>query len=132
MNDRRLSAADAAGFDPVEADLWSGEDWGGLFLTVDITKTVQDRMTALRREAAKAITDAMVDPDEVDDGDQGEDVERAVGLIADLFGILLVPAPGYKRKRAEAVIRHAYEHDLIGLTALRTFFQQLIDASRPT
>lgn len=122
---RRVSLADeAAGFEPAEVDLWSAEPWGGLFLTVDVTKPVQDRITALRVKADEQA--------EVADDDPAADVESAVGLIADLYGAVLVPAPGHSKKRAERVIRAAYENGLIGLTGLRNGFQKVVDASRPT
>ena len=52
---RRVSLTDKAeGFEPAEVDLWENETWGGLFLTVDVTKPVQDKLTELRAEATDA------------------------------------------------------------------------------
>lgn len=131
-DERRVSLTDLAeGFEPAEVDLWEGEDWGGLFLTVDVTKPVQDRLIAIRKEAASAQAQALAA--EADEGDDAnEQVERAVDLIAALYGAVLVPAPGFSRKRADKVVRRAYDEGKIGLAALKTGFQQVVDASRPT
>lgn len=128
-DDRRVSLTDlAAGFEPAEVDLWEGETWGGLFLTVDVTKPVQDKMTALKREANERIR-ALAEDDDVEADD---DIDAAVDLLAKLYDALLVPAPGHGRKRAKTVILHAYENGIIGLPKLREGLKQIVDASRPT
>lgn len=125
---RRVSLTEVAeGFEPAEVELWEGEDWGGLFLTVDVTKPVQDKLTALRVQATAASEAA--DEDATDAVDQ---VAKAVKLVAQLYDAVLVPAPGHSRKRAGKVVERAYEEGKIGLSALNVGFRQIVEAARPT
>lgn len=125
---RRVSLTDKAeGFEPAEVDLWENETWGGLFLTVDVTKPVQDKLTELRAEATDAAE--AIDPE---NPDATEVVDEAVKLIAKLYGAVLVPAPGHGRKKADVVVQRAYAEGKVGLGTLRDGFQEIIAASRPT
>lgn len=134
---RRVSLTEIAeGFEPAEVDLFEKQEWGGLFLTVDITKSVDRRLKAIRKEAAEVMVGAMdADPEAVAAGDEdAEDktVDAVVDMVCELYGAVLVPAPGHKRKDAAKVMRRAYDEELIGLGRMKEGFQQITEAARPT
>jgi len=135
-DDRRVSLTELAeGFEPAEVDLFENEDWGGLFLTVDITKPVQKKLQAIRKEAAATMTKALsADAEDVADAedDDFDQVDAVVDMLCALYGAMLVPAPGHSRKKADKVMRRAYDEGKIGLSRIKQGFEQITEASRPT
>lgn len=134
---RRVSLTELAeGFDPAEVDLFEAEEWGGLFLTVEITKPVQRKLNAIRKEAAAAATKALAvdadDPEAIADAGDDDAIDPVVDMVCALYGAMLVPAPGHKRKSADKVMRRAYDEGRISLERMKVGFQQITEASRPT
>lgn len=107
----RVSIAEAV--EPVEVDLWA-DDGGALFTVKPATRSVLKKADEVMEKL-----------------DAIKDDEQAVGMLAEMLDLRLVPANG-KRTKASTIVTRKWEADELTLPQLIRFGERLSEAERPT